>query len=47
MNLVRSVQKNAKGSFGASEAELNEQLQAWRENPSWAHKPPVIKVRRS
>ncbi|XP_027344961.1 uncharacterized protein LOC113857368 [Abrus precatorius] len=44
MNLVRSVQRNGKISFNASEDELNEQVQAWRENPSWVDKPPVIKV---
>ncbi|KAK7361852.1 hypothetical protein VNO77_03937 [Canavalia gladiata] len=44
MHLARSVQKNGNKSFNASEDELNEQLQAWRENPSWVDKPPLIKV---
>ncbi|KAJ1423053.1 START-like domain superfamily [Sesbania bispinosa] len=44
MNLVRSGQRNENRSFSASEAELNEQLQAWRANPSWVDKPPQIKV---
>ncbi|KAH1198183.1 hypothetical protein AAZX31_18G128500 [Glycine max] len=43
MSLMRSVQRKG-GSFSYSEAELNEQLQAWRENPSWVDKPPLIKV---
>ncbi|KAE9607892.1 hypothetical protein Lal_00040023 [Lupinus albus] len=44
MNFVRSVQRHGNRSFIASEAELKEQLQAWRENPSWVDKPPQIKV---
>ncbi|XP_020226399.1 uncharacterized protein LOC109808015 isoform X1 [Cajanus cajan] len=44
MRLTRSVKKNENKSFSYSEAELNEQLQAWRENPSWVDKPPLIKV---
>ncbi|XP_045833676.1 uncharacterized protein LOC123924751 [Trifolium pratense] len=44
MNWGKSVQKNGSGNFIASEAELNEQLQAWKENPSWVDKPPQIKV---
>ncbi|XP_061372319.1 uncharacterized protein LOC133314810 [Gastrolobium bilobum] len=44
MNLVRSLQRNVNRSFSASEAELNEQLQTWRENPSWVDKPPQVKV---
>ncbi|KAK7250569.1 hypothetical protein RIF29_33083 [Crotalaria pallida] len=44
MNLVRSVQRNGNVSFIASEDELKEQLQAWRENPAWVDKPPLIKV---
>ncbi|RDY14034.1 hypothetical protein CR513_00959 [Mucuna pruriens] len=44
MSLVRSVQRNGHKSFSYSEAELNEQLQAWRENPSWVDKPPLVKV---
>lgn len=47
MNFVRSFQRDGNRSFSASEAELNEQLQAWRENPSWVDKPPQIKVRKS
>ncbi|TKY58653.1 hypothetical protein E2542_SST15722 [Spatholobus suberectus] len=43
-SLVRSVQRNWNKSFSYSEAELNEQLQAWRENPSWVDKPPLVKV---
>ncbi|KAI4314335.1 hypothetical protein L6164_027254 [Bauhinia variegata] len=43
-NRVSSIQRNEKQSFSASEAELDEQLQAWRENPSWVDKPPQIKV---
>lgn len=42
---MRSVQRNGDGSFDASEAELAEQLRAWKENPSWVDKPPQIKVR--
>ncbi|KAK7317620.1 hypothetical protein RJT34_02013 [Clitoria ternatea] len=46
MSLVRSVQRNVNKSFSfsTSKAELDEQLQAWRENPSWVDKPPLIKV---
>ncbi|KAL2344343.1 hypothetical protein Fmac_005628 [Flemingia macrophylla] len=44
MSLVRSVKRNGNRSVCYSEAELNEQLQAWRENPSWDDKPPIIKV---
>ncbi|KAK7386875.1 hypothetical protein VNO78_27221 [Psophocarpus tetragonolobus] len=44
MSLVGSVRRNVDKSFSYSEAELNEQLQAWRENPSWVDKPPLIKV---
>jgi len=47
MNLVRSAQKNDHKPFSYSEAELNEQLQAWRENPAWVDRPPLIKVRRN
>lgn len=43
-NRVSSVQRNKSGSFIASEAELNEQLRAWRENPSWVDNPSKIKV---
>jgi hypothetical protein len=45
MSWGRSVQKNGSGNFIASEAELNEQLQAWKENPSWVDKPPKVEVR--
>jgi hypothetical protein len=41
------AQRNGNKSFIASEAELNEQLQAWKENPSWVDKPPLIKVSNS
>ncbi|ESW25736.1 hypothetical protein PHAVU_003G061200 [Phaseolus vulgaris] len=44
MNLVRSAQKNDHKPFSYSEAELNEQLQAWRENPAWVDRSPLIKV---
>ncbi|MED6143681.1 hypothetical protein PIB30_007979 [Stylosanthes scabra] len=44
MNFGRSVQNNRYRSFSVSEAELNEQLQLWRENPSWVDRPPEIKV---
>lgn len=44
MNWGRSVQRNGSVTFSASEAELKEQLQAWKENPSWVDKPPEIKV---
>ncbi|KAL1327536.1 hypothetical protein HN51_037585 [Arachis hypogaea] len=44
MNSTRSVQNNGYKSFSASEAELNEQLQLWRENPSWVDRAPEIKV---
>ncbi|XP_047149606.1 uncharacterized protein LOC124821719 isoform X2 [Vigna umbellata] len=44
INLVRSSQKNDNKPFSYSEAELNEQLQAWRENPSWVDRPPLVKV---
>ncbi|XP_004509756.1 uncharacterized protein [Cicer arietinum] len=44
MNFVRSDQRNGSGTFSASEAELIEQLQAWKTNPSWVDKPPEIKV---
>ncbi|KAG5001688.1 hypothetical protein AAZX31_08G276300 [Glycine max] len=44
MSLMSSVQRKGDKSFSYSEAELNEQLQAWRENPSWVDKPPLIKV---
>ena len=47
MSLMSSVQRKGDKSFSYSEAELNEQLQAWRENPSWVDKPPLIKVRSS
>lgn len=46
MNWGRSVQRHGSGTFTVSEAELNEQLQAWKENPSWVDKPSEIKVRR-
>ncbi|XP_028801767.1 uncharacterized protein LOC114756954 [Neltuma alba] len=44
INRVSSVQKNQSGSLSASEAELDEQLRAWRENPSWVDNPSKIKV---
>ncbi|XP_022632468.1 uncharacterized protein LOC106779894 isoform X1 [Vigna radiata var. radiata] len=44
INMVRSAQKNDNKPFSYSEAELNEQLQAWRENPSWVDRPPLVKV---
>lgn len=47
MNWGRSVQRNGSVTFSASEAELKEQLQAWKENPSWVDKPPEIKVKSS
>jgi hypothetical protein len=45
MNWGRSVQRNGSVAFSASEAELKEQVQAWKENPSWVDKPPVVEVR--
>ncbi|KAK8480723.1 hypothetical protein V6N13_090393 [Hibiscus sabdariffa] len=33
-----------KGSFGGSTIDLEKQLQAWRENPSWVNQSPEIKV---
>ena len=47
MNWGRSFPRNGSVTFSASEAELKEQLQAWKENPSWVDKPPEIKVRSS
>ncbi|CAI8608555.1 unnamed protein product [Vicia faba] len=44
MNWGRSVQRHGSGTFSVSEAELNEQLQAWKENPSWVDKPSEIMV---
>ncbi|KAF7829354.1 putative OBP32pep [Senna tora] len=41
---VNSVHRNKSESFSTSEAELDEQLKAWKENPSWADNPPKIKV---
>lgn len=33
-----------KGSSTSWELDVEKQLQAWRENPSWTDKPPQIKV---
>lgn len=41
MKTVISVPKKAT----SLEVDLEKQLQAWRENPSWADQPPDIKVR--
>ncbi|XP_054823279.1 uncharacterized protein LOC129321519 [Prosopis cineraria] len=44
VNWVSSVQRKECGSVNGYEAELDEQLRAWRQNPSWVDNPSKIKV---
>ncbi|MBA0550946.1 hypothetical protein Golob_021853, partial [Gossypium lobatum] len=39
-----SFLEKEKGSFAGLRIDLEKQLQAWRENPSWVNEPPEIKV---
>ncbi|XP_023538140.1 uncharacterized protein LOC111798998 [Cucurbita pepo subsp. pepo] len=39
-----STKGEKKGSSSSWEFDVEKQLQAWRENPSWTDKPPQIKV---
>ncbi|KAJ7953610.1 protein of unknown function (DUF220) [Quillaja saponaria] len=43
-NSVSSVWKKENGSSSLFEDDLDRQLQAWRENPSWDDQPPQVKV---
>ncbi|GAV61026.1 DUF220 domain-containing protein [Cephalotus follicularis] len=44
LNSLSSAMRTEKGSSKALEVDLEKQLQAWKENPSWNEQPPVIKV---
>ncbi|TYH88560.1 hypothetical protein E1A91_D01G185000v1 [Gossypium mustelinum] len=41
---ANSFLEKEKGSFAGLRIDLEKQLQAWRENPSWVNQPPEIKV---
>ncbi|KAH1122529.1 hypothetical protein J1N35_005689 [Gossypium stocksii] len=41
---ANSVLEKEKVSFAGLRIDLEKQLQAWRENPSWVNQPPEIKV---
>lgn len=43
-NSVRSELKDEKGASTSLGVDLEKQLQAWRENPSWVDQTPEIKV---
>ena len=45
LNLVNPVLREEKGSSTAWEVDLEKQMQAWTENPSWVDQSPKIKVR--
>ena len=45
LNLVNPVLREEKGSSTAWEVDLEKQMQAWTENPSWVDRSPEIKVR--
>ena len=45
VNSVNPVLRKEKGSSTAWEADLEKQMQAWTENPSWVDRSPEIKVR--
>jgi hypothetical protein len=38
--------RKEKGSSIPWEVDVEKQMQAWRENPSWVDQPPEIKVRK-
>ncbi|KAB2097435.1 hypothetical protein ES319_A01G170700v1 [Gossypium barbadense] len=40
---ANSFLEKEKGSFAGLRIDLEKQLQAWRENPSWVNQPPEIK----
>ena len=42
---VNSFLRKEKGSSAELGIDLEKQLQAWRENPSWVNQPPEIKVK--
>ncbi|XP_017617712.1 uncharacterized protein LOC108462235 isoform X4 [Gossypium arboreum] len=41
---ANSFLEKEKGSFAGLRIDMEKQLQAWRENPSWVNQPPEIKV---
>ena len=45
VNSVNPVLRKEKGSSTAWEVDLEKQMQAWTENPSWVDQSPKIKVR--
>ena len=42
---MNPVLRKEKGSSTAWEVDLEKQMQAWTENPSWVDQSPKIKVR--
>lgn len=42
---MNPVLRKEKGSSTAWEVDLEKQMQAWTENPSWVDQSPEIKVR--
>lgn len=46
VNSMNHVLRKEKGSSIPWEVDVEKQMQAWRENPSWVDQPPEIKVRK-
>lgn len=42
---VNSFLEKENGSSAGLGTDLQKQLQAWRENPSWVNQPPELKVK--